>query len=113
MEKLKRVLFFGISICIFFVGSACGGSLESKLVGRWRLPEEETAYFRSLEFFSNGTYTSSRENYEGNYSVDGDRIKLQGFLVESKTYTFKVNNSELTLINSKGEEICVYEKVSE
>lgn len=93
MGKLKRVLVFVISICIFLVSSACGGSLESKLVGRWKLPEEEKAYFRSLELFSDGTYTSSRENYEGNYSVDGDRI--------------------LTFINSKGEETCVYEKVPE
>lgn len=90
---------------------SCGGSKESYLIGRWSIDENYHSSLEELEFFSDGTYVSDHPNYEGNYSVDNDRIRLTGILVDSKTYTFDVNKITLTFYDDDGEVYCVYNKV--
>jgi len=108
MKKLV-IIFLIIGIVAL---TACGGNSKSNLSGRWELSEDSSSAFEYLEFFSDGTYTSDRSNYEGSYSVDGNRLRLQGILVDSLTYTFEVNKGKLTLFNDEGEIYCTFDKVS-
>ncbi len=101
---MKRNSFIvGIISLILLVSllSGCGkdDSTPKSLSGRYI--GEENASFSELEFFSDGKYTSSHSNYEGDYSIDGNRIRLEGILVDSRIYYFKVNGNTLEL--SSGE----------
>ncbi|MGN0244236.1 MAG: hypothetical protein ACI4CT_09280 [Lachnospiraceae bacterium] len=109
----KKILVCLVLLCIGCSFVACGKTVESKLSGRWVLAEDSSSFLSEIEFFSDGTYVSSHSNYEGNYSVDGDRIRLQGILVDTKTFTFKIKGDTLTFYDGEGEEYCVYERVHE
>lgn len=93
----KRKLIIGIVSCILLFGilSGCGGKAPKALSGRY-IGQDKTR-FSSLEFFSDGKYTSSHSNYEGNYSIDGNRIRLEGVLVDSVIYYFKASGNTLEL----------------
>lgn len=54
---------------------------------------------------------SNRSNYSGDYSIDGDRIKLNGVLAEPLTFTFGLEEDTLTFYNDDGEAIYEYQKV--
>lgn len=105
--KPAAVLALTVVLVVTLVG--CGSSTSS-IVGRWN--KTEGSGFSYLEFFSDGTYTSSHVNYEGNYSIDGDRLKLSGILVEAKTYTFEIKGDTLSLYTSSESDspTAVYEK---
>ena len=99
-RTLKLVLCCTL-VVIFLTG--CGGS---KLVGQWETTED--AHFVEFEFFSDGTYTSEisseyYNNYYGNYSVDNNRLKISGVLVEDKTFTFEIKGDKLILEYPNGE----------
>lgn len=85
-------------ISIMLLLSACGNA-SSRLVGRWERQNtvEISAPFDELEFFSDNTYSSDDSNYNGNYSIDGNRIKFSGILVEPITCSFDVFRKKLTL----------------
>lgn len=88
----------------------CGCSSSGNIVGRW---EKTEGYgFDYLEFFSDGTYTSSHPNYASNYSIEGDRLKLTGVLMETKVYTFEINGNVLNLFNDSGEIYASFEKAN-
>lgn len=94
MKKGKLVIGILSCVMIILMLTACRGtpkSLSGKYVG------EDGAKFSYIEFFSDGKYTSSDSNYEGRYSIDGNRIRLEGILVDSKLYYFKVNGKTLEL----------------
>lgn len=99
---MKKYLKFMLVVCLLFVMTSCG---KPSLVGRW---ESESDH---LEFFSDGTYSSNDANYQGGYSVDGDRIKLQGYLMPDRTYTFKIQNNNLIFYNNDGEVMEEFKKV--
>ena len=101
MKILKTLAFVIATITIL---TSCGGS---KLTGRWQDTESSRHY---LEFFSDGTYKSDDVNYAGSYSVDGDRMRLSGILMEDITCTFKVSGNRLTIYNDDGEVLSVLEK---
>ncbi len=94
--KKTKVLSVILS-CILIIGlfAACGNKNPKSLSGRY--VGEENAQFSYLEFFSDGKYTSSHSNYEGNYSIDGNRIRLEGVLVDSRIYYFRVKGKTLEL----------------
>lgn len=102
MKKIKLFLVLGIITALF---TACGSS-ESAIIGRW---ETDSTSFEGytdrgtvIEFFSDGTYDSNSPNYNGGYSVDGNRIRLSGQLSEDLTFTFEVSGDTLLLYNNKG-----------
>ena len=87
-------------------------SIEEQIWGRWMVIEnslqnygegkkttetQELHHFRTLDFFNDSTYVSNQTNYSGTYSVSGDRILLEGILVETLTYTFTIDGDILTL----------------
>lgn len=97
MKKIKVLAIIG---AIMLLLSSCGSS-ASKLVGQW---ESDRGQISELEFFSDGTYTSDDPNHSGNYSVDGDRIRLQGILMSDLTYTFEINGNTLTFYKNSDDE---------
>lgn len=105
--KPADILALTVIIVVTLVGC---GSGTSSIVGHWS--QTEGSGFSYLEFFSDGTYTSDYDNYQGSYSIDGDRLKLTGILVEAKTYTFEIKDDTLSLYTSDESDspTAVYEK---
>lgn len=103
MKKLSKA-FLGIALVVIllFNLAACG-SKESKIVGRWESTDRTNDY-SYIEFFSDGTYVTDWANYNGTYSIDGDRLRLSGVLVSDRVYTFEISGKTLTLDSD------VYEK---
>ena len=92
----KSSLIICAICCIVFVLVLGGCSSTPKsLSGRY--VSEGHTNFSYIEFFSDGKYTSSSSNYEGDYSIDGNRIRLEGILVDSKLYYFKAKGNTLEL----------------
>ena len=100
--KLKRkittlaILIVVLSTMLLLM--SCGNG-SSKIVGQWVRQNTEgvSAPFDELEFFSDNTYSSDDANYNGNYSIDGGRIKFSGILVEPITCSFDISGKTLTL----------------
>ena len=84
-------------------------SSVSNIVGRWE--RDEGKGIQKLEFFSDGTYTSDHPNYNGNYSIDGKRLKLSGILVDPMVFSFDAKGNMLTLTSDNGE-IRYYTKIN-
>lgn len=114
MLNKKRIIgIIGVVLCaviLIFLFSRCGGA---PLVGQWEATGDNVMYLgympiKELEFFSDGTYTSNSPNYSGNYSIEGNRLKLSGILVSPETLSFKVRGNILSLYLPEYEEY-VYE----
>lgn len=99
MKKISLIAVIGILISML---AGCG---QSALVGRWT--DTNGGYF---EFFSDGTYTSSESNYSGDYSTDGDRLRLSGVLVNDVTLSYKVKGNELIIYSEDGDMSKVFTK---
>lgn len=85
------------------------GKTPKNLSGRY-LSDGHTT-FDYIEFFSDDKYTSSHPNYERNYSVDRNRIRLEGILVDSRIYYFRTSRDTLELSYDKDfEDADVYTK---
>lgn len=118
MKNLKRY-FAGVLGVILLTASlaGCGSKSPSDLiVGQWVIPGEEdragtTTDLVALEFFGDGTYTSNRSNYSGDYSIDGDRIKLNGVLAEPLTFTFSLEDDSLIFYYDDGDVMYEYQRV--
>ena len=98
-KRFVKTVALTTVICLLcaFLLTGCGNSSKA-LVGRWvKNDDSGYSYFTYLEFFSDGTYDSDHPNYSGNYSIDGNRIRLSGILVETKTCDFQVKGKTLTL----------------
>lgn len=72
---------------------ACG-SPQDALAGRWT-KIDGGIMFSNVEFFKDGTYESDDANYDGSYSIDGDRIKFSGVLVNPVTLSYKIDGDKL------------------
>ncbi|MBR5565305.1 MAG: hypothetical protein IKW08_03965 [Roseburia sp.] len=106
----QKRLGLGLTMLLIIVSVFCGcQSMKGKIAGRWE--KIEGSGLSTLEFFSNGTYTSDSPNYSGSYSIDGNRIRLEGILVETKVYTFEVDGNSLSLENDSGT-LGVYKKIN-
>lgn len=97
-RKTAALAMLAVTISVILLFTACGNG-SSKIVGQWEREntEEVSAPFDELEFFSDNTYSSDDANYNGNYSIDGSRIKFSGILVEPITCSFDVSGKTLTL----------------
>ena len=104
----KRIL--KISLCCTILVVLLAGCGKSKLTGRWQEVPNEGWAFSEIEFFSDGTYDSDYANYCGNYSVEGNRLRISGIMVSDETFSFKVEDGILYLENSNGA-IYQYKKV--
>lgn len=102
-----------IAVLCLSVLSACG-SPKDALAGKWT-KTDGGIMFSEVEFFKDGTYASDHANYNGAYSVEGDRIKFSGTLVEPVTLSYKIDGSKLFFyINSTNEEpTATFERVKQ
>ena len=101
-EKIKIVAVMAMITMLF---TACG---TSKIVGRWQSFDGS----ERIEFFSDGTYTSDDVNYQGNYSVDGNRVKLEEILMPDMVREFKVSRDTLTIYDDSGNVVEEYNRVN-
>ncbi len=97
--KKTKILMYVIS-CIALILALCSCSAQKRLVGKWEVVEGDF-FSDSIEFFSDGTYITEIGNFNGDYSVDGNRIKFGGILY-SKVGTFKVSGNKLVIKNDAG-----------
>lgn len=79
------------------VPSGNNAKAMKRLQGRWELANDVSTPFEELELFSDGRYSSDDSNYNGRYSVDGNRIKFEGILVSPIVCSFETDGDELTL----------------
>lgn len=106
MNKIIKLLTVtGMLITIL---ASCG---SSSIVGHWERINDASS-FSEMEFFSDGTYTSSHSNYNGSYSIDGDRLRLGGILVSDRTFTFELSGDNLKLYDD-GELKYEFERVDD
>lgn len=96
---MKKFLSIILAVILTISIASCGGN---KLAGKWIA--ENGGTFSGIEFFSDGTYSSSESNYSGGYSTDGNRIRLNGILMPDITFTFKVKGDKLTFTDDHGDE---------
>ena len=109
MKTLTKICT--LFLLILSVLTACGKTPQEELVGYWE-KVDGTHAFKNIEFFNDGTYVTNRSNYEGDYSISNDRIKFEGVLVDSKTYTYKVDDDTLTFYNTSDEVLAVFERTN-
>lgn len=108
--RSKRINCFIFTIILLFSTALCGcANSEKKILGQWEYVDGGRT-FGDLEFFSDGTYTSDSVNYDGKYSIDGNRIKLTGVLVSAKVYTFEIKGDTLNLMYDDGDVYATYER---
>ena len=72
---------------------ACGNPQDA-LSGGWT-KTDGSVMFDNVEFFKDGTYASNSANYDGFYSIEGDRIKFSGVLVDPVTLSYKIDGDKL------------------
>lgn len=109
--KIIGICFITVLVLTFLIPVVLN-MLPTRLTGRWELAEDSSG-FNYIEFFSNGSYVSSRSNYEGDYQVDGTRILLEGDLVDDIVFTFKIKGKTLNFYNDEGELVSVFQKVQQ
>ena len=107
--KQALLTMFILVVVVLLIMLCFSGSSSKALVGRWEATDS-SAYFGYLEFFKDGTYGSDRVNYSGNYSVNGDRLRIDGILMPSVTFTFSVSGDRLKL-STGGQEYDVYHRI--
>ena len=86
MKKIGLLAAFAI-ITIFFCGCS---KTQQQLVDSWLTKDG-----KRLELFSDGSWVDGQDNY-GDYSVDGNRLKLTSF-TDVEIYTFELSGNRLTL----------------
>ena len=94
-------------IMIFLVFAGCSKE-TTKLVGSWQIVDGHSEFSR-IEFFDNGSYDTDVSNYEGRFTVSGNRLNLQGILTSSLTYIFEVSDNTLTLYDTDGDFAATFE----
>lgn len=104
-KKDVVIILLAIALVVVILSGHSGS--ENKIVGCWRYVKDERIGrpdITYLEFYSDGTYVSNATNYDGKYSIDGNRIKLEGTLVKPKVYLFEIKGDVLTLYYYEGDE---------
>ena len=97
---IPMLIIFAV-ICVGgAIALALGMNLKSgnALLGQWELATNVSAPFDELELFSDNTYASDDSNYNGQYSVDGKRIRFDGMLVSPIDCTYKADKNTLTIM---------------
>ena len=105
MKKSLVTITSILLIAVLCLTALCAcGSPQDALAGKWT-KSDGSIMFSNVEFFKDGTYASDSSNYDGSYSVDGDRIKFSGVLVDPVTLSYKIDGNKLFFYrNSTSEE---------
>ena len=81
----------------------------SSIVGRWE--SVENTWMDELEFFSDGTYSSDKDNYFGSYTIEDGRIRLGGVLMSDLVYSYKLDGDTLILYEDDDDDGIEYRRV--
>lgn len=110
MKRRARVALFALMMPSAFIAGGCNATSQAvskdpraDLIGQW-VSDSSFEGFSQLEFFDDGTYTSNLPNGKGGFSVSGNRLKLDGYMVSDTTCDFRIENGNLYLGNGKGVE---------
>lgn len=111
---MKKIILLGLILVVvlslIFAGCSLGVNPNQAMAGQWVLTDGD-AFVSRFEIFTDGTYTSSHTNYEGRVSVDNNRIRFSGVLVDDKIYTYKLNGDTLEFLSDDGvSQIAVYKR---
>lgn len=100
-------------LAMMIVITSCGSSQDA-LEGKWT-KTDGGIMFNEVEFFKDGTYVSDHANYNGAYSIESDRIKFSGTLVEPVTLSYKIDGNKLFFyINNTNEDsTATFERVKQ
>lgn len=90
-------LMLPVMLALLFVLAGCSGDGNS-IAGKW-----VDSGGNSIEFFSDGTFTTNRSDYYGTFVIDGDRIKLSSSLSSQPViYTVSLSDQILTFVADNG-----------
>lgn len=115
--NIGKIMLIIIGCIVIGAGVVCASSFfgnignpSNDLLGRWEKVNDVSGCFDELEFFSDNTYDSDDSNYFGDYSIDGDRIRLEGVLVSPMNCTFTVKKDSLIIVRE--DKIWEFERVA-
>ena len=100
---MRKSFFFQTLVILLMtiLLSSCGSINPKGFSGQYYLESYNNGrikgYIERIEFFSDGHYSSDHPNYHGEYSIDGNRIWLEGIGVEDIRYYFRIMNGNLEL----------------
>ncbi len=96
-DKKYKIIMLCVIVCIIIV-AYIGSQLHDDnhlIVGRWE--EVGDCWMDELEFFSDGTYSSDKDNYFGSYTIENGRIRLGGVLMSDLVYSYDLDGDTLIL----------------
>lgn len=99
---MKKTLLISLMLLVMLL-TACGGSTKNHIVGLWKSSGNESIFYNSVEFFSDGTHVTETPGWSGTYTTDGNRLRISGKLY-GEVFSYKITNkgNELILTNSLG-----------
>lgn len=99
---MKKALLIGLMLLVMML-TACGGSTQNGIVGLWKSSGDESIFYNSVEFFSDGTHVTETPGWSGTYTTDGNRLRISGKLY-GEVFSFEItdNGNKLTLTNNLG-----------
>lgn len=121
---MKRIFMGALTLCLLFSLilplASCGRDEGEALLGRWEteLSDEELGTFSMVyRFTEKGEIFVEQKQGDtipfsipfGTWSVKGDRVTIESE-GSSKTFTFSLHGSELTLLG-EGEERTVFHRI--
>lgn len=81
----------------------------SSIIGRWE--SVENTWMDELEFFSDGTYSSDKDNYFGSYTAENGRLRLGGVLMSDLVYSYDLDGDTLILYEDDDDDGIEYRRV--
>lgn len=99
---MKKALLITLVALVVFL-SACAGNTKNDIVGLWKSSGDESIFYNSVEFFSDGTHITETPGWSGTYTTDGNRLRISGKLY-GEVFSFEItdNGNELILTNELG-----------
>lgn len=110
-DKKYKIIMLCVIVCIIIV-AYIGSQLHDDnhlIVGRWE--EVGDCWMDELEFFSDGTYSSDKDNYFGSYTIEDGRIRLGGVLMSDLVYSYKLDGDTLILYEDDDDDGIEYRRV--
>lgn len=107
-RKFISVVLTLLILCLSVTGCSQSNDPKDLLVGEWESVTWQLYIIgpksmSTIEFFSDGTYTSNAADCHGRYTIDNNRIKLEAtygeplvcsFSTDGKTIIFTIDNDE-------------------
>ncbi|MCL2386824.1 MAG: hypothetical protein FWC89_04640 [Defluviitaleaceae bacterium] len=121
-KKIALVVFVVMSLMMIGMLVGCGGSSESRLVGKWEMVSEETMFDgeshhhqygegESMEFFSDGNGVAVDDRGRGTaftWTAENGRLMIRGILGDAIVLTYRISGSTLTLTETFDDREIIY-----